>query len=238
MSQGGFTATSVERSRTWTAWQGDLEQFRRLTNVFEEVCDERRQAVVEALINRGVNPELLPSVSTIMAVRERDGEYSGALRTMLNQFDRRTALGVLLYSNIIEEESLVLDLGADQRFTQIALSVRSAEPAVGRALFARLSDEIERGVPWWGRGPRALRYVVILLALALVLALAGGLRLTATRDGLQLDLSGAFGWAILPFLWRCTSRFLRRKGRCNGLFQDLKSRETAFLVPAEESLRY
>lgn len=199
MPEGGFTSSSVERRRSWTAWQGDLDQFRRLARVFEEQCVQRKAAM--AVINEDHNEnraeknvddngdEDKPLV--LLAVRERDGEYGGGLETILEQFDRRTALGVEFESNISDLEHISLEIGGHPRVPEVILAVRSRDPAAGRAIFARLSDEIERGVPWWGRGPVQLRIILGIVFLTAVISCATGLQLSPMY-------SISFDWSNVP----------------------------------------
>jgi len=127
----------------------------------------------------------------ILSVRERDGEYSGGLETILEQFDRRTALGVEFNSNIGELEQISLEIGGHPRNPEVVLTVRSTDAAVGRSVFARMSDEVERGVPWWSRGPLWFRMAVGIAVLVTVFGCAAGLRVSSERN-VSFDWDAAY----------------------------------------------
>jgi len=192
-----FMAESIERRREWGAWQGDLDQFKRLSYLLEELCRDRQEANRVPTSSQDTDESMTGHEHTgdepvlILSVTEKDGEFEGGLQTILEQFDRRTAKGVQFSSNIGSTESIELELGGHRRNPEIVLSVRSTDAAAGRAAFARISDEVDRGVPWWARGPAWLRILVSAMIASFVIWLSVGLRLN-TDNRLTFDWVSAF----------------------------------------------
>ncbi|MEU8371984.1 hypothetical protein AB0C22_02545 [Micromonospora sp. NPDC048894] len=146
---------SYEKRRSWPAWQGDAEQFQRLAAALKQVEQER-------LEKRLTSSEDAIESEVFMSVRERIDNYGGPLDAIIKQFDRRTALGVTFRVKVGIEDSIELDLAGREFFPEVELHVRSTDLDFTRTTYARLSDEIDKGIPWWGKVSPILRNILAL----------------------------------------------------------------------------
>jgi hypothetical protein len=85
-----------------------------------------------------------------------------------DQIDRRLIRGVVLEALPYQHggNGIVLELGGSTS-PECRLRVSSTDLGTGKAIFARVSDEVDRGVPWWGKVHRVLRGFLVALILAL-----------------------------------------------------------------------
>lgn len=159
--------SSYQKTRSWTAWHGDLDQLRRLGAALKEVDLERRAELSDLDSDDGSIESDLS-----MSVREKIDNYGGPLDVIIEQFDRRTALGVFFTAKIGDKDRINVELAGHTLYPEIKLDVESNDPAFTRSAYARLSDEIERGIPWWGKMSTPLRNSITLILAAACIAIA------------------------------------------------------------------
>jgi hypothetical protein len=199
----GARVTDVQRrttpSRRWLAWAGDIEQLCRIGRAVEAAAAE--------------HPEPGQVVVKVILVEGSD-EVSGSIDGVLSELDRRNVDRITF--QIDEKSSFLtancLKITLDSEFVFAAqLEVKSEYVGWARSTFARLSGEIQRGVPRWANlhSPtgKALTFLVIQLVtfISLTLVLVNFTQywwtssILATLLVLPLGFPRIYGWALPKF---------------------------------------
>ena len=180
----------VSRSRRWQAWAGDLEDLMKLGRTLEEAAHQ-------------LDPDW-PGISA--TVVEGTDHISGPIGDVVSSIDRRSASSV---SFAVASEMrhlydfLSATVGKEGYQQGASVNVSSSNTAWARQTFARLSEEVEKGVPRWAllRTPWGRRLVGVAGGLAmfsaLALALAG-----LTRVAVVYPASAGAGLATAWLLTR------------------------------------
>lgn len=164
----------VKRNRTWYAWSGDINDVGRLARLFEQEAEELEQST------RGPGSRKVNDSALSLTIMEKGEETSGSIKKMLEQIDRRTVQGLEFQYTAGDFDTRILvtlrNGGAFFYPDAVKLEVESSDSRLGKLIFVRLSDEIEKGVPWWSRvhtvGGRLVASACIFMILGVAALLA------------------------------------------------------------------
>jgi hypothetical protein len=164
---------SYEKSRTWRAWQGTMEEFTRIAQAIEDVEKNRRSHLAAEGVE-DVAWKYFTSGSeefVRMTIVEKEEEFAGPLSEMLGQVDRRTIKGAQLETTGPYGQRINCAMPKHSRVGETGLNVQTHDPDTTRAGFTRLASEIEKGIPLWGRVPRPVLTLTLFGASCVVFAL-------------------------------------------------------------------
>lgn len=166
------------------ATQADESEIGQQISALERVADDVTSRLLE--YDRKVEFDF--------EVKEKDGtKFSGPYDLTIGQFDKRTAIGaVIKYKIGLDfDEALEVNLNGRRWANECELTVSSKDMAFGRSAFARLSDEVAKGVPRWAGGGK---YVLALAVFIFLFSIAG------TLVSMKFDGTGRidFDWRRFP----------------------------------------
>ena len=152
----------VQRTRTWNAWSGDLAALMRVCALFEEIVLERRAALLTQF-DKEVGEAPDQDFTTMMARADIDRDWrpqttltsngesvKGPSSVVLREFDRRVTSSILLEAGDQLTNSISVEFnGNNNSKFGSRVSVRSPDRGWAQQAFVSLSEEVEKGVPWW-----------------------------------------------------------------------------------------
>ncbi|MEV4411397.1 hypothetical protein [Catellatospora sp. NPDC049609] len=184
----------TERVREWHAWAGDLDDLSRLGSeveaLYKKLCDIAAADLEETL---AALPEprngdegafrrriLREQMRFRMTAADGHDRVSGEINEVRREMDRRTTTEVLFEAELnYGKDSLSVTLRRNRNpyaSQAVRLHVRSHNSGWAREAFAHLSDQVQRGIPWWHKVHSTtgaaifagLNYAVIFCTLALL----------------------------------------------------------------------
>ena len=194
---------SFRKRHQWHAWSGEVADLERLGRIVEELHStwlkereyeegQRREAIKEAgainvvgdsnhvFISSSDN-EVYPFVGLVV---EDEDEVSGPIFEVLPEVDRRSVVGLKFVATLWPSERFSVTF-ARNASEAVVVEVSSQRTGWAKQAYARLADEVEKGVPRWA----SLRSDNSRVGLAVLAAVA-----TATFTGLVLPKSN--GWDV------------------------------------------
>ncbi|MFG3418702.1 hypothetical protein [Micromonospora sp. NPDC048063] len=194
---------SFRKRHQWHAWSGEIADLERLGRIVEELHStwlkereseeaQRSAATKEAgainvvgnsnhvFITSGEN-EVYPFVGLIA---EDEDEVAGPISEVLPEVDRRSVAGLKFVATLWPSERFSVSFARDAS-EAVVVEVSSQRTGWAKQAYARLADEVEKGVPRWA----SLRSDNSRFGLAVFAAAAA-----ATFIGLVLPKSN--GWDV------------------------------------------
>jgi hypothetical protein len=185
---------TVTRKRKWNVWTGTTEELNRIAAEFESQARARRDAALAAFNadqdqeDVAIRLERWASKYTPTAEVDYGSEVvKGSYDEVMESFDRRTYSEIRLAvdaDNPLGRDALKLDLGRYRgrdpqgpaygaRFPSgVSLEIKSSDPNWALQAFAQLSNEIDKGQPWWRWIHTGAGVMFFYVALALALAVS------------------------------------------------------------------
>lgn len=168
---------TTNKRRRWPAWSGSISELRRISVIFEGLCEARRAAFLAAFDNETLEileniddaierdvkqhtrarqrEEITRSLLVIATIVDGDDKVAGPVAEILEEIDRRTvqtvAFSLKSASHELRREDVSITFTRSETSWRsgVSLEVQSTDQGWGRQVFAGLSEEIEKGVPAW-----------------------------------------------------------------------------------------
>ncbi|MGW0071046.1 hypothetical protein ACWDUI_26700 [Streptosporangium sandarakinum] len=218
---------SLNKSRSWAAWSGDTESLRRIGRIVsdlyrdhpinQEAEDKSALEKSESRLNPTVSFAHIASISNtsitnyvtvsaddeiesypfLGAILIDDEQTSGDFEEVLAELDRRSIRKIIFAGAIAPRDKVIISFEKGES-PPVVLSIQSPHPSWGRQALARLSDEIEKGVPSWSfiHERRMASFIFRLLA---VIILAAAATMAIMKNFFTEEGGGLFLFTCLPF---------------------------------------
>jgi hypothetical protein len=158
----------THRERTWIAWSGSIEELSRISRLFDQLADERkesliatRKAIIESLEDKESSERIAIERMELEDINSRfkarctlvyDGQDSatGPYEEIQKEIDPRNVCSITLGINGLlrfSDEEFSLKFDWKNMNQAVKLEVSSRDTGWANQAYARMSAEIDKGVP-------------------------------------------------------------------------------------------